>query len=139
MSKKCEVCGAYPGPYVTVDAILTNEKKTEVLLIERKNPPYGWAFPGGFVDQGERLDTAVCREVSEETGVGIVKLQPFNSYTDPFRDPRMHVITFVFTGILLGEPKGMDDAKQAKMFPIDQLPEMAFDHSDIMAEWKEDQ
>jgi ADP-ribose pyrophosphatase YjhB (NUDIX family) len=133
--KRCEQCGLYDGPSVTVDAILTDEKKTKILLIERKNPPFGWALPGGFVDKGERLDTAVCREVSEETGVGIVKLQFFKSYTDPFRDPRHHIITFVFFGIMLGTPVANDDAKQAKMFPLDQLPELAFDHLDIINDW----
>ncbi|ATB37431.1 ADP-ribose pyrophosphatase [Cystobacter fuscus] len=126
---------SYKNPVPTVDCIieLAGER---VVLIRRKNPPLGWALPGGFVDEGERLDVAAVREVKEETGLDVELVEQFFTYSDPSRDPRRHTLSTVFIGRARGEPRGADDAAEAKAFPVDALPrELCFDHGTILADY----
>ncbi|MBU0614488.1 MAG: NUDIX hydrolase, partial [Nanoarchaeota archaeon] len=108
-----------------------------IVLIDRKNPPYGWAIPGGFVDIGETVEDAAVREAKEETNLELTELKQFHTYSDPKRDPRGHTISIVFTAKGSGELKGMDDAKLAKVFTNDNLPELAFDHEQILNDYFE--
>jgi 8-oxo-dGTP diphosphatase len=106
------------------------------VLIKRKNPPLGWALPGGFVEQGEALHTACVREVREETGLEVDLSEQFFTYSDPSRDPRQHTTSTVYIGWAEGEPMGSDDAAEAKGFTLDALPkELAFDHATIVADY----
>jgi len=128
----------YPRPALTVDAVVfRNESgKTELLLIQRKNPPYKeeWALPGGFVDMDETLETAVNRELLEETGLNNILLKQMHAFSTPGRDPRGHTISVVFMGILKdGQTvKAGDDAQNAEWFNINKLPKLAFDHKDVV-------
>jgi len=128
----------YPRPALTVDAVVfrkTGEKR-EVLLIQRKNPPFqgDWALPGGFVDMDETLETAVARELFEETGLKNIGLQQLHAFSTPGRDPRGHTISVVFWGFLKDSQQTIagDDAQDAAWFDIDKLPKLAFDHKDVM-------
>ena len=126
---------SYKNPVPTVDCVieLSGER---VVLIRRKNPPLGWALPGGFVDEGERLDVAAVREVKEETGLDVELVEQFFTYSDPSRDPRRHTLSTVFIGRAQGEPQGADDAAEARAFPVDALPrELCFDHGTILADY----
>ncbi len=119
---------------LTVDCIIDINNK--IVLIERKNPPYGWALPGGFVDEGETVEDAVIREMKEETNLNLENLQQFHVYSDPLRDPRGHTVSVVFTAIGVGEPKAQDDAKEIGLFTSDTLPEdIAFDHRKILSDY----
>ena len=128
----------YPRPALTVDAAVFHkgETKTEVLLIQRKNPPFqgGWALPGGFVDMDETLETAVHRELFEETGLKNIVLRQMHAFSTPGRDPRGHTISVVFWGMLEDEQtaKAGDDAQYADWFDLDNLPKLAFDHKDVV-------
>jgi O-acetyl-ADP-ribose deacetylase (regulator of RNase III)/ADP-ribose pyrophosphatase YjhB (NUDIX family) len=136
-----------PGPYVTVDIIIEYGVSVPVMageaspggivLIERSNPPYGWALPGGFVDYGESLEEAAVREAKEETSLDLIDLRQFHAYSDPRRDPRFHTISTVFIAEGQGEPKAGDDAKGVKVARYADLPELeyAFDHKDIIREY----
>lgn len=134
---KCPNCDAeikvYRNPAPTVDIIIEIDEK--IVLIERKNPPFGWALPGGFVDYGESLETAAQREAKEETGIDVQNLLQFRSYSDPARDARQHTVTTVFTAAGAGVPVAGDDAKRAELFALDQLPGLLFDHAEIMADY----
>src|SRR6218665_650524 len=126
---------SYKNPVPTVDCIieLAGER---VVLIRRRNPPLGWALPGGFVDEGERLDVAVVREVKEETGLDVELVEQFFTYSDPARDPRRHPLSTVFIGRAHGEPRGADDAAEARAFPVEALPtELCFDHGTILPDY----
>ncbi|MGM0441704.1 MAG: NUDIX domain-containing protein [Elusimicrobiota bacterium] len=124
-------------PFVTVDGLVIKDGR--VLLIKRKNPPEGWALPGGFVEKGETLEEAVIREVKEETGLNFKYIKQFKAYSDPERDPRFHTISVVYSGITGGNPVASSDAKDAKFYPVDNLPEnIAFDHGRIIKEYKEE-
>jgi len=105
------------------------------VLIKRKNPPYGWALPGGFVDYGESYETAAVREAEEETGLAVTDLAQFHTYSRPDRDTRMHTASTVFTGKAKGEPVAGDDAGEAGLFSRDDLPELAFDHAEILSDY----
>ncbi len=134
---KCPECGVnikiYRNPTPTVDIIIN--VGGGIVLIEREKPPHGWALPGGFVDYGETLETAAAREALEETGLAVEGLKQFHSYSDPTRDPRQHTISTVFTARASGEPKAGDDARSAKVFTQDNLPELAFDHGKILNDY----
>jgi ADP-ribose pyrophosphatase YjhB (NUDIX family) len=139
--KTCPQCGAqvtvYRNPLLTVDIIIEVEERG-IVLIERKNPPHGWALPGGFVDYGESLETAARREAEEETGLELERLRQFRAYSDPGRDPRHHTVSVVFTARGKGRAKAADDAAKLEVFPHDRLPQiMAFDHARILADYLE--
>ena len=121
-------------PFLTVDAII--DFNDGVVLVERSNPPFGWALPGGFVDYGESVEVAVAREVQEETNLKFTYFKQFKVYSEKERDPRFHTVSVVFTGQAEGEIKADSDARQAKHFKWTELPaEMAFDHRKILNEY----
>ncbi len=132
----------YPRPAVTVDVILiTKEAVPNVLLIQRKNDPHKnkWAFPGGFLDMDEDLITAAARELKEETEIDFQNLIQFKTYGNPNRDPRgrtISVVFYAFTDKRI-EAKGMDDAKDAQWFPLNNIPKLAFDHDIIINEFSD--
>ena len=127
----------YKSPKIAVDAIIIKDKK--IVLIERRNLPYGWAFPGGFVDYGESAEEACLREVKEETSLDVIPgtLKQIYTYSSPDRDPRGHVATVVFSCETSGIPKAQDDAKNIKLFKLTELPRLAFDHLNILEEYLE--
>lgn len=106
-----------------------------IVLIERKNPPFGWALPGGFVDYGESFEDAAVREAKEETGLDVALVRQFHTYSHPDRDQRQHTASTVFIATAVGTPAGADDAKQAQIFNKDGLPELAFDHARILLDY----
>lgn len=109
-----------------------------IVLIQRKNPPKGWAIPGGFVDYGESLEAAAVREAREETSLDIKLIEQFHTYSDPSRDPRHHTITTVYIASATGVPKADDDASVAGVFKETDLPEpLAFDHERILRDYFE--
>src|SRR6187399_3003309 len=99
------------NPLLTVDIIIEIDGK--IVLIERKNPPHGWALPGGFIDYGESAEDAAVREAKEETRLDVELIEQFHVYSDPARDPRQHTISTVFIARAEGKPEGGDDAKRA--------------------------
>ena len=123
------------GPYVTVDVII--EMMDGIILIERSNPPYGWALPGGFVDVGESLEAAVVREAKEETNLGLEDLKQFHVYSGPKRDPRFHTVSTVFVAKGVGVQKAGDDAKGIKTISYEKLlgHAYAFDHFDVIKDY----
>lgn len=128
------------NPYLTVDVIIEFESETGdagIVMIERKNPPYGWALPGGFVDYGESLEAAAVREAREETSLDVELIRQFHAYSDPDRDERQHNVTVVFIARPLGGVlKARDDARRADVFRKTALPaEIAFDHADILSDY----
>ncbi|MGB9616670.1 MAG: NUDIX domain-containing protein [Desulfomonilaceae bacterium] len=134
----CPQCGAevrtYRNPIPTADVIIVH--KDGVVLIKRKNPPYGWALPGGFIDYGETAEQAAVREAQEETGLRVSDLKLFGVYSAPDRDPRQHTITIVFSAHTDESPHGGDDAAEARVFSWNRLPEpMAFDHAKILRDF----
>lgn len=134
----CPGCGKgvkqYRNPFPTVDVII--ELGSRIVLIKRRNPPHGWALPGGFVDYGESLESAAIREAREETGLGVQDLKLLGCYSDPERDSRMHTISTVFIARGLGEPRAADDAAELALFEPDKLPEqLCFDHARILEDY----
>jgi 8-oxo-dGTP diphosphatase len=122
------------NPYPTVDIII--EVEGGVVLIERKNPPHGWAIPGGFVDWGETIEEAAVREAREETSLDVDLVRQFHTYSDPKRDPRHHTITTVFIARARGVPCASDDARGVGVFAEGSLPSpLAFDHADILRDY----
>ena len=106
------------------------------MLIERKNPPDGWAIPGGFVDYGETLEEAAVREAREETGLSVRLKCQMHAYSEPERDPRLHTLSVIFIAGAEGEPVAMDDAKSIGVFTEDHLPSpLAFDHARILGDY----
>ena len=126
---------AYKNPVPAVDLIIEIEGQG-LVLIERLNPPPGWALPGGFVEVGESLEQAAVREAKEETCLDVELLGQFHTYSDPKRDPRMHCISTVFVARATGTPRAEDDAKSVAIYPKDQLPDvLAFDHRKILEDY----
>jgi ADP-ribose pyrophosphatase YjhB (NUDIX family) len=121
-------------PFLTVDVII--EIHDGIILIKRKNPPPGWAIPGGFVDYSETLEEAVQREAKEETGLNIQLIRQFHTYSGPKRDPRHHTVSTIFIAGATGNPEAGDDAKEVGIFMKDSLPEdIAFDHRQILDDY----
>lgn len=127
-------------PLLAVDIIIemTDQPDRPIVLIERKNPPYGWAIPGGFVDVGERLEQAALREALEETSLHVKLKSLLGCYSMPQRDPRGHTVSAVYLAEAHGEPEARDDAKNLALFSLNALPaELAFDHAGILADYAE--
>ena len=125
----------YRNPVPTVDIIIEVEPKA-VILIKRRNPPYGWAIPGGFVDYGESLEKAAVREAKEETNLDVTLIKQFHTYSDPKRDPRHHSISTVYIAKAKGAPTAKDDALEIGIFGESNLPdEIAFDHRLILKDY----
>jgi ADP-ribose pyrophosphatase YjhB (NUDIX family) len=136
---RCSKCGneieVYQNPIPTVDIIIEIESKG-IVLIKRKNPPYGWAIPGGFVDYGESLEKAAVREAKEETNLNVKLIRQFHTYSDPKRDPRHHSISTAYIAKAKGIPKAKDDALEIGIFIESNLPdEIAFDHREILRDY----
>jgi len=111
-----------------------------LVLIKRKNPPPGWAIPGGFMEYGESAEDGARRELKEETGLEVENLTFLTVRSEPDRDPRFHTVTIVYTGDGVGELNAGDDAAQAKVFPLDALPDqIAFDHRDVLLAYRDSQ
>lgn len=123
----------YRNPAPTVDIII--EIAGKIVLIERKNPPPGWALPGGFVDYGESFERAAEREALEETGLAVTGLKQFHTYSRPDRDARQHTASTVYVAQAEGFPKAGDDAGRAALFAEQDLPPLAFDHAEILADY----
>lgn len=128
-------------PYLTVDGIIELYDNSEtfqgIVLIERKNPPYGWAIPGGFVDIGERVEEAVVREMKEETSLDVVIESLLGVYSDPKRDPRFHTVSVVYICKAYGVPEAQDDAKAVHIIPQEELTALTlvFDHKTIIQDY----
>jgi len=135
----CPHCGGtvekYRNPLLTVDVIIEVAGEG-VVLIRRRNPPMGWAIPGGFVDYGESLESAAVRESKEETSL-LVKLRyQLGAYSDPARDPRHHTVSVVFVAEAEGSPRAGDDAGEIGIFQRNALPDpLAFDHRKILEDY----
>jgi 8-oxo-dGTP diphosphatase len=128
----------YTGPSLCVDALVERQLpdgRRAILLIERRFPPHGWAIPGGFVDAGESAETAVLRELAEETGLVGRILYQMHTYSDPQRDPRRQTASVAFAVAAEGEPIAGDDAGLARFWPLDALPPLAFDHGAIVGDY----
>jgi 8-oxo-dGTP diphosphatase len=123
----------YKNPVPTVDILI--ELDGGIVLIERKNPPHGWAIPGGFVDEGEPLWVAAAREAKEETSLDVELTEQFHTYSDPRRDPRRHTVSTVFLARASGRPIAADDAKSIGVFTEQGLPSLVFDHDAIVADY----
>jgi ADP-ribose pyrophosphatase YjhB (NUDIX family) len=137
-SYMCPYCGKeierYRNPIPTVDIIIEN--KGGIILIKRRNPPFGWAIPGGFVDYGESLEQAAIREAKEETSLDVELIAQLGAYSEPDRDPRFHTISVVFRAKANGNAKAADDAVELDIFKENTLPEnIAFDHRKILSDY----
>lgn len=130
--------GRYRNPVPTVDLIIRDDHG-RVVLIRRRNPPHGWALPGGFVEYGESLENAARREAREETSLEVVLDGQFHTYSRPDRDPRLHTITTVFLASISrgGELRAADDAAEAGFFSREHIAEtrLAFDHAEILRDY----
>lgn len=125
-----------PTPTVDIIIELRDRPHRPIVLIERLNPPLGWAIPGGFVDYGESVETAAWREAAEETGLQVELVEQFYVYSDPNRDPRQHTLSVVFLATAIGQPTAGDDAKHLKLFEPWQIPSnLCFDHDRILQDY----
>ena len=116
--------------------IIIELKDGKIVLIRRKNPPFGWALPGGFVDYGESLEEAAIREAREETSLEVSLIRQLHTYSNPDRDPRRHTITTVFIARAQGPPIAADDAEEIGLFDRFTLPSsLAFDHNLILNDY----
>lgn len=131
-------------PLLTVDILieLIDRPGRPIVLIERRNPPHGWAIPGGFVDVGETLEAAARREAEEETSLKVTLKALLGNYSDPARDARGHTVSAVYVAEATGEPRAADDAKHLALFDPTELPDpLCFDHPRILADylrWRQD-
>ena len=126
-------------PLLAADVIIemADRPNRPIVLIERKNPPPGWALPGGFVDVGECLENAAIREAFEETGLQITLTALLGCYSAPRRDPRGHTVSAVYIAEARGEPQARDDARYVALHSLDDLPgALAFDHAMILDDYR---
>jgi len=128
------------GPFSTVDAIIEiplENQETGIIIIQRSNPPFGWALPGGFVDYGESLEDAVKREAKEETDMELTEIKQFHTYSNPKRDPRFHTIGTVYVARAKGKPEAGDDAAGLKVIKLSEIKNytFAFDHQQILQDY----
>ncbi|MCX5889358.1 MAG: NUDIX hydrolase [Deltaproteobacteria bacterium] len=140
IEEKCPKCGnvlqRHRNPVPTVDLIIEIQDQG-LILIQRVNPPLGWALPGGYVDYGESLEDAARREAREETSLEVELLGQFHTYSDPRRDPRQHNISTVFVAQASGTPRAADDARSLEIFLPEDLPQLlVFDHGQILADYR---
>jgi 8-oxo-dGTP diphosphatase len=137
---------AYRNPAPTVDIIveLVDRPDRPIVLIERLHEPFGWAIPGGFIDYGEAAETAGRREAMEEIGLVIELVELLGVYSDPARDPRQHTMSVVYIARAMGAPQAGDDAKQAHVINLWELPGLiagdadrilCFDHGVILQDY----
>lgn len=141
----CPHCGKdvimYRNPVPTVDVVIfvpgVKPEEDGVVLIERLNPPPGWALPGGFVDYGESCEQAAIREMKEETNLDVRLTGVLGVYSDPARDPRHHTMSVVYTGVAedISKLEAGDDAGKAQVFLLTDLPKLAFDHGMIVEDF----
>jgi 8-oxo-dGTP diphosphatase len=135
-NNKPDMSSSHKNPLITVDAII--EIDGGIILINRKNPPHGWAIPGGFVDYGETLEAAAIREAKEETCLDVSLVRQFHTYSDPGRDPRHHTVTTMFIATATGTPKAADDAEDIGIYTRENLPEdITFDHRQVLEDYFE--
>ncbi|MFQ5865470.1 MAG: NUDIX domain-containing protein [bacterium] len=142
-TEKCPHCGKsierFRNPALTVDIIIEAQKRPGekgIVLIQRKNFPFGWAIPGGFVDYGESLETAAVREAKEETSLDVTLKRVLGVYSDPQRDPRGHTVSVVYIAESHGQPAAGDDASELRIFTKMDLPgNLAFDHREILEDY----
>ena len=140
----CPACGTqvqtWRNPSPTVDVVIELAgagQPAPVVLIRRKNPPLGWALPGGYVDYGETVEDAARREMAEETGLTVELLGLLGVYSDPARDPRQHTLSVVFVGRASGQPAAGDDADDLALFNPERLPQpLCFDHALILEHYR---
>ena len=126
-------------PLIAADTIieLTDFPDRPIVLIERAYPPYGWAIPGGFVDVGEIVELAAIREAQEEVSLNVQLIALLGIYSDPVRDKRGHTVTAGYIAEAAGTPVAADDAKNYRVFNLDELPELlAFDHAQVLADYR---
>jgi len=126
-------------PLLAADTIieLSDKPGRPIVLIERENPPYGWAIPGGFMDVGEHLEMTAIREAKEEVCLDVALKALLGMYSDPKRDDRGHTVTAVYVAEAVGTPVAADDAKNVAVFDLDNLPEkLAFDHAQVLEDYR---
>jgi len=131
----------YPRPAVTADCVvIAKENEPKVLLIQRGNEPFKgqWAFPGGFMNMDETTEQCAVRELEEETGLKVNEIKQIGAYSKVDRDPRGRTVTVAYLVVIdkAEAVKGGDDAAKAQWFPLSNLPELAFDHEEIMKDAK---
>ena len=134
----------YKNPTPTVDVIL--ERESKILMVRRKKDPYKdhLALPGGFVNEGETVEDAMKREAMEETSLEIHPIDVLGVYSDPRRDPRKHIVTVVFVGIIVsGDLRANDDAASIEWIQLDSIDQLqqqkmlAFDHAQILQDYRQ--
>ncbi|MBF0400116.1 MAG: NUDIX hydrolase [Magnetococcales bacterium] len=126
-------------PLIAADILIEMVDRPDrpIVLIERQNPPYGWAVPGGFMEVGERLERTAIREAAEETSLAVTLKALLGIYSAPGRDPRFHAVTAVYVAEATGTPKAADDAKNIRLVTMDALPtQLAFDHDLVFADYR---
>ncbi len=126
-------------PLLAIDIIieLIDRPEKPIVLIERRNPPNGWALPGGFVDMGETLEQAAIREAREETSLEVKLKLLLGCYSNPQRDPRGHTVSPVYIAEARGIPRAADDAKDLRCVALKDLPnDLVFDHGLILGDYQ---